>query len=62
MSHLKITLFGETAYREMQVGVDMKRHSGFFVRVSKTKTIPVVCCVSQGVHCQTVKTRQAVDV
>jgi len=62
MSHLEITIYGETAYREMQLGVDKKRHNGCFVRVSKTKTIPVVCCVSHDVQFQTVKTRQAVDV
>jgi hypothetical protein len=38
VSHLKITIFGETAYREMQMGVDMERHNGFFfVRMCKTK-------------------------
>jgi len=62
MSHLQIAIYGEIAYREMQMGVDMKRHNGCFVRVSNTKTIPVVCCVSHGVQFQTVKTRQVLDV
>jgi len=61
MSHLQITIFREIVYREMQVGVDMKRNNGCFVRVNK-KEIPVVFWFSHGVHFQTVKTRQTVDV
>ena len=60
MYHLEIAVYGETAYCEMQLGVDTKRHSACFVQVSKTKTFPVLCCVSHGVQFQTVKTRQAV--
>ena len=60
---LEIAIFGEIAYREMQFGVDTKTHNVCFVRVCKTKSsIPVVCCVSHGVHFQTVKTREAVDI